>query len=147
MAKPCKVCGFTIIELMVAVAVTGILAAIAYPTYQNAMMKGRRADGKAALVTLQLAEEKMRAMCSFYAGTLGAASNTCGATAAATTLNNSAASADGYYTLAISSADDSSYSLTATPTGLKGQDQDTDCVPLVITNAAGTISKSPAGCW
>lgn len=132
---------------MIAVVVTGILAAIAYPTYQNAMMKGRRADGKAALVALQMAQEKMRAMCSFYAASLGAASNTCGATAAATTLSNSATSSDGYYTLAISSADGANYTLTATPTGLKGQNNDTDCSPLVITNAGGTIGKTPAGCW
>ena len=42
--------GFTLIELMIVVAVVGILSAIAYPSYQEYVAKGRRADGKAAAV-------------------------------------------------------------------------------------------------
>lgn len=42
--------GFTLIELMIAVAVIGILAAIAYPSYQDSIRKSRRADAKATLL-------------------------------------------------------------------------------------------------
>ena len=38
--------GFTLIELMVTVAIVGILASIAYPSYQDSVMKSRRADVK-----------------------------------------------------------------------------------------------------
>ena len=41
--------GFTLIELMITVAVVGILAAIAYPSFQGAMMKNRRAAAQAYL--------------------------------------------------------------------------------------------------
>lgn len=44
-----KTMGFTLIELMIAVAVAGILAAIAYPSYLNQVQKSRRADAMGEL--------------------------------------------------------------------------------------------------
>jgi type IV pilus assembly protein PilE len=46
------VCGFTLIELMIVVAVIAVLAAIAYPSYQDYLMKGRRAHAEAYLMDL-----------------------------------------------------------------------------------------------
>jgi type IV pilus assembly protein PilE len=42
--------GFTLIEVMVTVAIIGILASIALPSYQNYLRRGHRADAKAALL-------------------------------------------------------------------------------------------------
>jgi len=53
--------GFTLIELMIAVAVMGILMAIAFPGYQAHVRKGRRADAESALL------ETARKMEVFYA--------------------------------------------------------------------------------
>ena len=44
--------GFTLIELVIAVAIVGILAAIAYPSYQESVRKSRRAEGRAVLMEL-----------------------------------------------------------------------------------------------
>ena len=50
--------GFTLIELMITVAIVGILASIAYPSYQDSVMKSRRADVKGVLLGLTNAMER-----------------------------------------------------------------------------------------
>lgn len=64
--------GFSLIELMVALAVAGILAAIAYPAYTSHMQRGRRADAIAALTAVMQAQERYRGNNATYASTLAA---------------------------------------------------------------------------
>ena len=50
--------GFTLLEAMIVVAVVAILAAIAYPAYRDAVLKGRRAQARAALTELLQQQER-----------------------------------------------------------------------------------------
>lgn len=69
--------GFTLIELMIVVAVIGLLAAIAIPSYQDSVRKGRRAEGRAALTELlQQQERYMTQMNSYLAFTNSAGTTT-----------------------------------------------------------------------
>ncbi|HEY0964050.1 MAG TPA: type IV pilin protein [Pseudomonadales bacterium] len=140
--------GFTMIELLITVAILGLLAMVAYPSYQDSVMRTRRADGIAAALAVQVAQEKFRANCPFYAQTLGT-TNTCGANAGASTVRADTGSSEGFYTLSIvaASASGNSYTISVAPTGV--QAADTTCAPMTITfNALNPNGlKEPAECW
>ncbi|MGI2027909.1 type IV pilin protein [Endozoicomonas acroporae] len=53
-----KASGFTLIELIIAVVIVGILASIAVPSYQNAIQNGRRAEGQTALLDIAGRQEQ-----------------------------------------------------------------------------------------
>jgi len=124
--------GFTLIELMIVVAVIGILSSIAYPSYTQYVLQAKRGDAKAALLSVQLAEEKYRANNPSY-GTL------------AQLGLDPMTSSDGYYTITIPAAPTGAvYSITATPIHT-----DAYCATLVINQdsvktATGTDSSN---CW
>lgn len=61
-----KIHGFTLIELMIVVAVIGILAAVAYPSYQDSILKGRRAQARTALLELQQQQERYMTQFNCY---------------------------------------------------------------------------------
>ena len=141
--------GFTLLELMIVVAVVAILAAVAYPSYLDSVRKSRRADGQAALANAQIAQQKLRSSCRFFAGTLGVADN-CDATAAASTIRLSATSPDGWYSIAVSNASATGYTITAT--GQNDQVNDkaggVTCTLVLTVNAANPNGlRTPADCW
>ncbi|MGV3591886.1 MAG: type IV pilin protein [Gammaproteobacteria bacterium] len=143
-----RTAGFTMIELLITVAIIGLIAMVAYPSYQNSVLRTRRADGIAAALAVQVAQEKFRASCPYYAQSLGSA-NTCGANAGASTVQADATSPEGFYTLSIASgsATGNSYTISAAPTGV--QAADTTCAPMTITFNASNPNglKAPADCW
>lgn len=138
--------GFTLIELMVTVAIIGILASIAYPSYQDSVMKSRRADAEGALLGLANAMERHFTETNSYLGAGTTAGNT-----GSPTIFSTTSPVDGgtpYYNLTISAAATSSYTLTAAPTGAQANDT---CGSLTLTQTGvkgvnGT-GATVANCW
>ncbi len=148
--------GFTLLEILIALVLLGVLAAIAIPTYSSYVTRGQRAAAKAAL--LQSAQFLERNYTTF--GSYGT-----GAGGASLTLPTPYAPTDGgqvTYTLTFASQTANTYQLAATPcneasgTCPNGSNQtfdDTDCGVLTLDNtglkgASGTIgSSNAAACW
>ena len=141
--------GITLLELMIVVSIIGILAAIAYPSYQDSVRKSRRADGMAALANVQLAQQKLRSNCRFFAGAVGAA-EVCGADASASVVRASAMSEDDWYAITVTNASGTGYTATATPQGDQVNDsaQGAACTLVLTVNAANPNGiRTPAACW
>jgi len=125
--------GMTLIELMIVIAVIVILGMIAYPTYTSYLQKSRRAEAKAILMDLQLAEERYRASNVSYAVTLGSL-----------TLTSNPAS-NTYYSFSVESASSSGYTLQAYGTGSsQSTDKGGTCATLTLNQSD---VKNPADCW
>lgn len=62
--------GFTLVELMVVVAIIAVLAAIALPIYTNYVYRGKQVEAKTLLMTIKVEEEQFRAENNCYTTTL-----------------------------------------------------------------------------
>ena len=122
--------GFTLIELVIVVAMIAILAAIALPSFADQMRKSRRSEAVSAMQDAQLRLERWRVDHANYSGS-------------GTTFP-----ASSYYQFAITAdaGTPNNYAITATPQGDQAKDM---CGTMTITNTGGTISKSPVNtrCW
>ena len=123
--------GFTLIELMITVAVIGILAAVAYPAYLDQVRKARRAEAQAALLNISARQQQMLLDTRSYAADTTALNVSIPATVQQTYT----------ITLTVGTGTVPTFTATATPAGAQAADK---CGILSITQ---TGTKSPTTCW
>jgi type IV pilus assembly protein PilE len=141
------VAGFSLMELLIALAIAGILLTIALPSFTAAQQKGRRADAVDGLLSIQLAQERWRASHQTFStdpGELDIAGTASG--------DNCRITPQGYYEVCIGEDPGGAslsvaYEIVATALGAQADDTACATLRLLVTPYAPRGLRAPADCW
>lgn len=136
--------GFTLIELMIVVAVIAIIAAIALPSYNSSVLKSKRAIGKGELMEVLTRQEQYFVNNKAYALTMGALGYGGGGTATSYLINDQGeeVTTNSIYRIEFFGTPTSStFTIQAVPQNNQAAD---DCGTMQLSH---TGAKSPAECW
>ena len=129
--------GFTLIEVMIAVAILGIIAAIAVPSYSSFMTKTRRADAIVMLTDIAGEQQRFFSEQNRYATSM-------------TELGYGAdplPSKEGWYSISVVTPTQTSYVLTAAPIAGEPQANDTECGDFTLNSGGVKDSGGGIDCW
>ena len=133
--RSANVRGMTLIELLIVVAIVGILAAIAGPAWNDQVIKSRRADARNTLLAAQIEQEQYRANNLTYATSMSAMG-----------MGSFDSTTRDYYRVEVVSADATGFLITATPNG--NQANDSTCNVFAVRQTGPEHSGYAAlSCW
>jgi type IV pilus assembly protein PilE len=121
--------GFTLIELMIAVAVVGVLTSVAYPSFMDQVQRVRRTDAVVAMMQVQWAQERFRSNSASY-GSLAE-------------VGMPATSTAGHYSLQVSNNTANGYEVAATATGAQARDVQCSNLKLSMQGANAVYLSGP----
>jgi type IV pilus assembly protein PilE len=126
--------GFTLVEMLIAIAIIGILVAVAYPSYNRQMTESRRSDAHVGLLRMADMQEQFYLQNNRYG----------------TTAEVPWTSENGWYNLAVAAPtaavpSASAYTLTATAVGI--QANDVNCAVITLNQAGQKLPALPVNCW
>jgi type IV pilus assembly protein PilE len=142
--------GFTLVELMVVIAIAAILGTIAVSSYSSSVRKSRRTDARTALLDMASREERFMSTNSTYSTT----PSQLGYSGTFPMVIGS-----GYYQIAVptiavaTSALPATFTVTATPVAGKGQDNDAPCQSFTVDSTGKQSATASGGgdatstCW
>ena len=135
--------GFTLIEVLIVVAILGILAAIVIPAYSEQVRKTRRSDAKITLMQNAQTLERCLSDNNSYDPTVGDGCTDF-------TVSGGVQSAEGFYTITATTQTTSAYILQADPIGAQADDTHCDTFTLDQTglqSATNSDGVAQTDCW